>query len=62
MTRSKTRKSALAGFAFTAALLRMHVELLPNPWPEAPTAAEASGFAQRHAGEDTARLEAELGL
>ena len=55
-------KSALAGFAFTAALLMMHVELLPNPWPEAPTAAEASGFAQRHAGEDTARLEAELGL
>ena len=55
-------KSALAGFAFTCALLMMHVELLPSPWPDTPTAAEASGFAQRHAGEDIAKLEAELGL
>jgi hypothetical protein len=55
-------KSAFAGFAFTVALLMMHVQLLPSPWPEAPTAAEQSGFAQRHAHEDTAKLEAELGI
>ncbi|WP_167737457.1 hypothetical protein [Sphingomonas parva] len=55
-------KSALAGFALTAALLVAHVQVLPNPWPDRPTAAEASGFAQRHANEDTAKLEKELGL
>ena len=55
-------KSAFAGFALTAALLMAHTNVLPNPWPAQPTAAEASGFAQRHAHEDTAKLEAELGL
>ena len=55
-------KSALVGFALTTVLLVAHVKVLPNPWPQRPTAAEQSGFAQRHAHEDTAKLEAELGL
>jgi hypothetical protein len=55
-------KSALAGFALTAALLSLHVGFLPSAWPDRPTAAEQSGFAQRHANEDTAKLEAELGI
>ena len=55
-------KSVLAGFALTAALLVLNVGVVPNPWPDVPTAAEASGFAARHAGEDNAQLAAELGL
>ena len=55
-------KSAVSAFLLTAGLLTMHVGFLPSPWPAAPTAAEQSGFAQRHAHEDTAKLEAELGI
>jgi hypothetical protein len=53
-------KPALISFAVTAALLTLDVGLLPNAG-RAPTE-DASGFADRHAHEDAAELEARLGL
>jgi hypothetical protein len=53
-------KSALISFAVTAALLTLDVGLLPNAGRA--SAEDMSGFAERHAHEDAAELEARLGL
>jgi hypothetical protein len=53
-------KSALISFAVTAALLTLDVGLLPNAGRV--SAEDMSGFAERHAHEDAAELEARLGL
>ena len=52
-------KSALFGFALTAALLALDV--LPNPWGNGPRI-EAGSVEAQHAHEDKAEIEAELGL
>lgn len=52
-------KSALIGFVLTAAMLTLSPGLLPSVWSGS---AEQSGFAARHANENSAELEAQLGL
>jgi hypothetical protein len=52
-------KSSILAFAATAALMQFN--LLPDAWSTAPLADE-SGFAARHAHENSAEVEAELGL
>jgi len=52
-------KSALFGFALTAALLALNV--LPNPWGNGPRV-EAGSIEAQHVHEDKAKIAAELGL
>jgi hypothetical protein len=52
-------KSSMLAFAATAALMQFN--LLPSAWATAAQPDE-SGFAARHADEDAAEVEAELGL
>ena len=49
-------KPVLISFAVTAALLSLHV--LPSAWSTVP--ADASGFSERHANEDSERIHAEM--
>jgi hypothetical protein len=58
---SHEMKSALISFAATALLLALHVAPSMESLRPAPSAADAA-FAARHANEQTAALEAELGL
>jgi hypothetical protein len=52
-------KSALIGFVLTAAMLTLSPGLLPSAWS---SPAEEGGFAARHANENSAEIEAQLGL
>jgi hypothetical protein len=52
-------KSALFGFAVTAALLALNVA--PNAWQTA-AGRQDKGFSERHAAENKAAIENELGL
>jgi hypothetical protein len=54
-------KSALAGFVLTAALMLLQVGILPSAWP-AMGVPQDGGIAERHAHEDKAAVEKELGL